>query len=247
MSNPLSSAELVSLFADIDERLDRGRDAANGEGVFGALVHLALEMVDGAEYAGITIGRAAGDFETVAASSPLVHSCDRIQYELRSGPCVDAVLEDAVFNAADLRVDSRWPEFGRRAAEQTGIISMLAMRFYIESDGELIAGLNLYSRQRSAFDRNSELIAQLLATHGALAVGMANAQAEARDLNRALQTNREIGMAMGILMAAHKVSRDQAFNLLRIVSQRDQRKLAEIAADVVETGALPGAFGEALR
>jgi AmiR/NasT family two-component response regulator len=51
-------------------------------------------------------------------------------------------------------------------------------------------------------------------------------------------TNREIGIAMGVLMNAHKITRQQAFDLLRIVSQHTHRKLYEIARDVADTGAL---------
>jgi AmiR/NasT family two-component response regulator len=54
-----------------------------------------------------------------------------------------------------------------------------------------------------------------------------------------LKTSREIGIAMGILMNASKLTRDQAFDLLRIASQHTHRKLSEIAADIAETGQLP--------
>jgi 2-keto-3-deoxy-L-rhamnonate aldolase RhmA len=42
-----------------------------------------------------------------------------------------------------------------------------------------------------------------------------------------------------VLMAQQKITREQAFDLLRIASQHGHRKLAEIAAQVAETGALP--------
>jgi len=58
------------------------------------------------------------------------------------------------------------------------------------------------------------------------------------NLHRALHSNREIGAAMGILMATHKLTSDQAFDLLRRTSQRVHRKIALIAADVIETGVL---------
>jgi AmiR/NasT family two-component response regulator len=44
---------------------------------------------------------------------------------------------------------------------------------------------------------------------------------------------------MGIVMNASKVTRDQAFDLLRIASQHTHRKLADVATDVAETGQLP--------
>ena len=45
-------------------------------------------------------------------------------------------------------------------------------------------------------------------------------------------------MAMGVLMATHKVTDDDAFTLLRIASQNTNRKLLDIADGVIETGAL---------
>lgn len=233
-------AELAELFDGVAREMSA---AGDDKTALGTLVDLAVRRVDGAEYAGVTIGRDGAPFSTVAASADLVHRCDAIQYELGSGPCVDAVIAQTVYKAADLRTDPRWPEFGRRCVQETGIRSMLSLRLFVESDREIIAGLNMYSRQPAAFDENSEAFAHLLATHGALAVTKAAAQNKARNLERALQTSREIGTAMGILMATYKVTRDQAFDLLRMASQHSHRKLADIAVDVADTGALPDALG----
>jgi hypothetical protein len=232
----LSPRGWADLFADIGTELEVD---ANRDLVLHTLVRLAASKVGGADYSGVTIGRDGGQFFTPAASHDIVGRCDQIQYDLRSGPCVDAVITNTTYNAADLRTDTRWPEFGRRCVEQTGIVSMLSMRFYVESDRGLIAGLNMYARQPAAFDENSEAIAHLLAAHGALAVGRATAETKASNLERALQTSREIGTAMGILMALHQVTREQAFDLLRIASQRTHRKLRDVAEVVVETGAVP--------
>jgi len=43
---------------------------------------------------------------------------------------------------------------------------------------------------------------------------------------------------MGVLMATYKVTRDEAFDLLRITSQRSNRKLVDIAAEVNRAGGL---------
>ena len=61
----------------------------------------------------------------------------------------------------------------------------------------------------------------------------------ANHLLRALETNREIGVAMGILMGNGKLTSQQAFDQLRTASQNLNRKLHDIAADVALTGALP--------
>ena len=199
------------------------------------LVSITVTAVPGAEYAGITRG-SRGQFQTLAATDAVVHAVDAIQYELTSGPCVDAILEKSVFRTGDLREDPRWPQFGRRAAQETGILSMLAFRLYLEDD-DAIAGLNLYARPVDAFDALSQTIGTLLASHAALAMGGVLAQQRVVNLERALASNREIGVAMGILMARHSVTREQAFDLLRLASQNTNRKLISIATEVADTGA----------
>ena len=81
----------------------------------------------------------------------------------------------------------------------------------------------------AAFDEHAELVGLMLATHGALAVALSANQQQVENLRRALVSNREIGVAMGVLMTRHQVTRDQAFGLLRMASQNTNRKLHEVA------------------
>jgi hypothetical protein len=60
-----------------------------------------------------------------------------------------------------------------------------------------------------------------------------------RNLETALVTNRRIAMALGIVMARHGLTEEQAFAELRSASQRRHQKLREIADEVVYTGDLP--------
>jgi len=59
------------------------------------------------------------------------------------------------------------------------------------------------------------------------------------NLELALQTNRRIAMAVGIIMARRCVPEDEAFDVLRMTSQQTHRKLRELADEVVYTGAVP--------
>ena len=54
-----------------------------------------------------------------------------------------------------------------------------------------------------------------------------------------MESSRCIGVALGVLMSARKVTQEQAFALLRVASQNLHRKLRAVAAEVVETGTLP--------
>jgi hypothetical protein len=116
---------------------------------------------------------------------------------------------------------------------------MLSFRLYLEDTNGLRAGLNLYASRTAAFDDNARMIGLLLATHGALAVRAAVKSEKADNLEIALHSSREIGIAMGVLMNRHKLSRDQAFDLLRVASQNTHRKLAAVARDVADTGEVP--------
>ena len=74
------------------------------------------------------------------------------------------------------------------------------------------------------------------------------AQAFVQDAYPALMSERLAGVraalvfagaAMGVLMQAHKITDLDAFDLLRLASQRSHRKLPDVAEDVLLTGALP--------
>ncbi|MGX7677943.1 ANTAR domain-containing protein [Jatrophihabitans sp. DSM 45814] len=71
-----------------------------------------------------------------------------------------------------------------------------------------------------------------------LATKAARAQEIMVSLERALETSRHIGVAIGIVMATRNLSTDAAFDLLREVSQRTHQKLREIADDIVARGSL---------
>jgi ANTAR domain len=62
---------------------------------------------------------------------------------------------------------------------------------------------------------------------------------ENEQLKDALQSNRQIGAATGVLMAQHRLTQQQAFELLKGASQNYHRKLRDVANEVLFTGTLP--------
>lgn len=213
-----------------------------------AVARIAVERVPGARWASVT-SYERGRFRTVAATDEIVRRADAIQYAVGSGPCIDAIVDDTLYRPLDLRHDDRWPEFGRRVSEEVGMRSMLSYRLGRDGrdGGDALDGLNIYSDEVAAFSERSELVGLMLATHGALAVALSGHEEKVENLQRALVSNREIGVAMGVLMAQHHVTRDQAFGLLRMASQNSNRKLHAIAVEVAETGALPPISGSRAR
>ena len=232
-----SLATVTAVFAELGRELRAS--GTSGLSAFEALTRTAVRRIKGAAAASITTLQAGG-FRTVAATDDRALQADAIQYELGSGPCVDTIRENTVYRPADLRTDGRWPEFGQRASRRVGLFSMLSYRLHTAPEaGELIAALNVYADEPHAFDDTAAELGLLLATHGSLAIAARFNRDRAQNLERALATSRDIGVAMGVLMIQHKISRDQAFDLLRIVSQNSNRKLHEVASLVGETGSLP--------
>lgn len=196
------------------------------------IVDLAVETVPGAAHAAVSAVRRREAVTTVAASSELVSAIDAVQYETQQGPCLDAIFEQEVVEVDDLSTTDRWPAFSRRAAD-LGVRSMLSFRLFVEED---VAGaLNLYNGDPSGFGERSHRLGHVFAAHAALAW---DHEREVAGLRTSVESRTLIGQAQGLLMALHGVTADGAFSLLREVSQRRNRKLRDVAQEVVDAGGL---------
>jgi len=201
------------------------------------LVEFAVTAIPGADHAAVTLIDRKGRRSTTASTDPVPLQVDALQYELDQGPCLQALVRDDIVTAPDLASDGQWPQFAAATVERTPVRSMLSFRLYI-SDEER-AALNLYAERASAFGEQSAATGAIFAAYCSMALIAARNQHLVNNLRRALETNREIGVAMGILMARDLMTREQAFEALRVASQNLNVKLAEIAAHVAETGELP--------
>jgi AmiR/NasT family two-component response regulator len=65
------------------------------------------------------------------------------------------------------------------------------------------------------------------------------ARTEIAELQEALRSNRTIGAAVGIIMERYVLDADAALGFLKRVSSQHNRKLRDLAAELVETRNLP--------
>jgi len=228
-----SVVALAQLYGDLGRQLS-GHGVAE---ILETLTSVGRRHVAGTEDAGITRFH-RGTLETIGATSELVSSTDKLQYTLLSGPCIDALSGEGMFCTGQLQSEARWPQFGPQAFEATGVQSMLSYRLFVEEQDEVLTSLNFYSTKPHVFDLWSQSIGLLLATHGAMALANARARERNENLTVALASNRQIAMAIGILMKGRQSTQEDALALLRISSQHSNRKMVEIAAYVVATGEL---------
>jgi hypothetical protein len=210
---------------------DEGRQALE------ELVRIAVARVRGARSASLTV-RYGSRFTTEAATDETARQADQLQDRLGSGPGVDPGGAGSVFVTGDVARDERWPRWGKLVRDELGVSSVLAQRLTLLDDSGAVATLNIYSDVPEAFDDHAAAMGLVLASHGSLLVTATLARGRATNLKRALESNREIGVAMGILMQRHQISRAEAFDVLRMASQDSNRKLSAVASEVADTGLL---------
>jgi GAF domain-containing protein len=184
---------------------------------------------------GVTVRRGPGPL-TVASSNELASAVDEAQYGLGTGPCLDSLRTGERITVTDMGEVQEWGAYPGHALDH-GVRSSLSVPLTV--DGKTIGVLNCYGREPGMFvdDLRGRLVQ--FATHAelALAVALRSAQQSALvdQLHTAMQSRTVIDQALGILMARQRCTADEAFALLRSASQSRNRKLADIAADIITT------------
>jgi GAF domain-containing protein len=178
---------------------------------------------------------------TVVSTGKLATDLDETQYDKGYGPCLHAARTGELTEIPDTRLDDRWPDYLQRAVDK-GNLSSLSVPLAIDKDEQVTGALNIYARRPDAFDADSRSVATRFAPYAVVAVGNLQAYQNARDMADNLQTALEsravIDQAKGILMERHKLTADQAFQLLARASMNSNRKVRDVAEHLVLTGEL---------
>jgi GAF domain-containing protein len=202
-----------------------------------ALTHIAefgVRAIPGADGAGVTLLHEDRP-DTVVASTDFVREIDDIQYRIGEGPCITAAATASTVRSGFLAAETRWPAFGTHMG-RLGVHSVLSLPL-IANDG-VIGAMNVYAYAEDAFDTHAAELGELFARPAAVSVqnarALANAVLLAQRLETALTNRAMIDHAIGILISRSGYSPDEAFNTLRTISQRENRKLNDIARSLVD-------------
>lgn len=206
------------------------------------VARLAAALVVPPASAGVTVRRDDQPF-TAASSDALASRVDKAQYEVGDGPCLETLRTGVVVEVEDQSADERWGSYASRAVEH-GVRSSLSLPLLVQ--GEPVGALNIYSGQRAgAFDGTQRKRAEIFAAQASTALTLMIrqvAQTEVcRQLEEALTSRTVIDQALGILMGQEQCSSEAAFALLRRQSQHTNRKLRDVAVELVTrvTGQAP--------
>ncbi len=198
-----------------------------------------VASVPGAQWASITHRRDDDVFSTPAATGEPAMRIDRFQYTLGAGPCLEATA-GAPVTAGPSAFAARWPELATRAFDETPVRSVLSHPLPGLASR---ASVNFYSDLDDAFCAGSgeEALAAAAVVASTCAVGLSAliTRARADNLEVALTSSRQIGAAIGIVMAQQRCTYDEALLVIRRASQHTHRKVRDLAEDIILTGALP--------
>jgi GAF domain-containing protein len=189
-----------------------------------------------AQGAGIMLTDGTGKLEFAAASHQHVTELELLQGRIQVGACHEAFSTGQVVLVDDLRTGyaHRWPEYTEQALN-FGYHAVVSIPMI--ACGQTIGVLNIYRTSVGLWGPDEVVAAKILTAMGAgyiLHASELRAQHALTDqLNEALQNRDAIGQAKGILMARHEVGADEAFDMLRSLSQTTHLKLRDVARKVI--------------
>lgn len=203
---------------------DDGRDGAGGPGT-------SAFPPPGADTPVLGEG---GDMP-LAVTHPDLAGLVAVQRECGEGPIPTALETGLPAGGDDLLYVDRWPEYRARALE-AGVRSSATLPY--RRDG-LALTLTVCSfrpyRLEEDVRSSTALLGDLAASVLARDVRYQAALEEVEQLDSALRSRPVVDRACGIVMAVVGCDEDEAFGLLRRLSQRTNRKLSALAEGVVRS------------
>jgi GAF domain-containing protein len=232
-SGPMGLGSALSELAGLLLSTDSFEDLLQG------VAELSVQVIESAATCGITLAQ-DNRVITVASADALAGQLDEQQYEHETGPCLQALACGEVVEAADLVTEDRWGSYPTIAMAH-GILSILSTPLVV--DDKPVGVLNLYARASRSFTAVDRQLATLLAGQAAIAVTAALRHYDeitlSDHLRIALSSRSGIDQAIGIVMAQQHCGPEEAFAVLRTVSQRRNIKLRVVAAELVKATSCP--------
>jgi GAF domain-containing protein len=207
------------------------------------LAALAARAVSADMSCGMALRQRARPESATACTDPVAAGADQVQFQAGTGPAVHALRRAEPARVDDTGTDRRWPRFSEQAAG-LGIASCYAVP--LVSDGVAVGALALYAREPGAFGDAETDRADEFAKHASGALTLSLRLASCTDRNDQLRSSivsrAVIDQALGVIMASERCPQDQAFAILRSVSQNKNIKLRDLAATIVASvsGEPPG-------
>jgi len=198
------------------------------------VAELAKQSLTGVQDVSLTVIE-QGHPLSVVFTGPLAVDLDERQYEQGFGPCLDAAMTGETIIVDTGSTDSPYRECARTAA-RAGVRHVVSVGLPIAQQS--IGGLNIYKTLPGGFPAGFLEHVQVFASYAAVAVNnvtsYAGAVNEATHLRIAMESRAVIEQAKGVIMARNRCDADEAFAMLRRISQHRNVKLHQVAQAVVD-------------
>ncbi|MCA2214171.1 GAF and ANTAR domain-containing protein [Jidongwangia harbinensis] len=228
----LSAERLAAIFVEVADTLVDDFDLME---FLHMLADRATDLV-GAAAAGLLMADAHGRLEYMAGSNETVKLVELFQLQNQEGPCLEAFATGAPVINVDLgQAGARWPRFAPRATA-VGFLSVHA--FPLRLRQQVIGAMNVFGDRRGG-DFTGADVPIMQALTDVAAIGLLQERAVrhgeilTEQLQGALNSRIVIEQAKGAVAQAAGVSVDEAFRTIRAYARRHNRRLTDVAHDVV--------------
>lgn len=171
---------------------------------------------------------------TAAYTGATALELDQTQYGQGLGPCLDAAVSAELLHIPDMAAESRWPGYAPIAASR-GVRSAVSIGLPIQE--AVVGALNLYEPTPEFFDEPALQVVAGFAAYAAVAAANAHlyddAASQARQMHEAMEHRAVIEQAKGIIMGDRRCGAEEAFDILRGLSNASNRELRDVAVTLV--------------
>ena len=207
-------------FRAVAERVYRGDDST---AVLDEIVALVAATVPGADHVSLASLQPDESLVTRAANDDVARLMDRLETQAGEGPCLDSIEQDSVQRDPDIATHSTWPRLAELVLDRTPVRGMLG--YQLLTEGRSRSALNLFSDEVDVFTETVADEGALLAGFASVALTAVERRENADALRDRLSEERELGRAVGLIMAAHRVSEHEAVRRLASASHEATGRL----------------------
>ncbi|MET7291856.1 GAF and ANTAR domain-containing protein [Streptomyces griseoloalbus] len=208
----------------------RLHDTSSPDSTLDTAVRLAVDLVPGADHAGISVIERNNGRRTLAWTDEVVRAAEDGHPAAERRPYWHRLWTAPVAGVED----SSEGDEGEEALSELGLRSVLSMR--LRADRRRLTVLTTYARKPRAFDETALRVGRLFTAHVRIALDSATVREQ---LTEAMRTRDLIGQATGILMERLDIDAAGAFDSLVRASQRENVKLRDLARRIVDAHSAP--------
>ena len=224
-------ASATAAFVAIASSLIDGYDPLD---LFTGLTGDCARLLDIAS-AGLLLADGAGALHLMAASSERTHDLELFQLQRAEGPCLDCHHAGTPVLVPDLQTETeRWPQFVP-AATGAGFASVHAVPMRLARN--VLGVLGLFGTTAGSLNAEDLALAQGLAHVASIALIVERAAADTATVNaqlqHALNSRIILEQAKGFLAQLGDLTPEQAFTALRGYARHHNRKLSELAGELI--------------